>query len=67
MRHRRLKGLNTLFVPNNCDLKATKTGRKRLPSKHKLKTFVQRRPHVFDAGKTLYTSYTNVLCLLGII
>ena len=32
-------------------------------SKHK--TFVQRRPNVFDVGPTLYQSYTNILCLLG--
>ena len=30
-----------------------------------LKTFVQRRPNVFDVGPTLYKCYTNVLCLLG--
>ena len=29
------------------------------------KTFVQRRPNVFDVGPTLYKCYTNVLCLLG--
>ena len=28
-------------------------------------TFVQRRPNVSDAGRTLYKCYTNVLCLLG--
>ena len=28
-------------------------------------TFVQRRPNVFDVCPTLYTCYTNVLCLLG--
>ena len=27
-------------------------------------TCVQRRPNVFDVGPTLYTCYTNVLCLL---
>ena len=30
-------------------------------------TFVQRRPNVYDVGPTLYKSYTNVLCLLGIL
>ena len=34
------------------------------PSKHK--TFVQRRPNVFDVDPTLYKCYTNVLRLLGI-
>ena len=29
------------------------------------RTFVQRRPNVFDVGPTLYKCYTNVLCLLG--
>ena len=28
-------------------------------------TFIKRRPNVFDVGPTLYTCYTNVLCLLG--
>ena len=28
-------------------------------------TFVQHRPNIFNAGPTLYKSYTNVLCVLG--
>ena len=28
--------------------------------------FVQQRSNVFDIGQTLYTCYTNVLCLLGV-
>ena len=31
------------------------------------KTFVQRRPNVFDAGPTLYKCCTNGLCLLGVL
>ena len=34
------------------------------PSKHN--TFIQRRPNVFDVGRTLYKCYTDVLCLLGL-
>ena len=30
------------------------------------RTFIQCRPNVFDVGPTLYESYTNVLCLLGL-
>ena len=34
-----------------------------LPTKHK--TFIQRRPNVFDVGPTFHKCHTNVLCLLG--
>ena len=27
--------------------------------------FIQSRPNVFEVGPTLYTCFTNVLCLLG--
>ena len=36
-----------------------------IPGPNKNKTFVQRRPNVFDLGPALYQCYTNVLCLMG--